>query len=136
VQAVAATGTVIPFSQADQIEECVRGCLVKLDEINQARGIISPPGSVQRTYQEQLAASGHGQARSIIFPLFGTGQGGSEASLVVGPMLAAISGFLNDRDEEQFGNPLTDIYVSAYAEEDVQTVIGILESRLGPVSRP
>jgi TIR domain len=76
VQAVPAEGGVIPFKQPFQIEACVRSVLDKIVELNQNQGMVSPPGSEQRIEQELRAANGDGEIRSVIFPLFGTGQGG------------------------------------------------------------
>jgi len=129
VQAVDAESTVIPYKQPDQIEACVRASLSKLLEINDLGGVISPPDSYQRQEQEQLAKQGQGIVRSIIFPLFGTGQGGSAPADVVEPMLSAITGFLDDSDNVDLTSVLTDIYISAFKEQDVNVLTEILRSR-------
>lgn len=129
VQAVAAESTVIPYKQPYQIEACVRASLSKLLEINRSNGIISPPGSQQREEQEQRAQQGRGVARSIIFPLFGTGQGGSAPADVVEPMLSGITSFLEDADNVELASVLSDIYISAFKEQDVNVVTEILRSK-------
>jgi O-acetyl-ADP-ribose deacetylase (regulator of RNase III) len=129
VQAVDAESTVIQYKQPDQIEACVRASLSKLLEINNLSGVISPPGSYQREEQEQLAKQEQGIVRSIIFPLFGTGQGGSAPADVVEPMLSAITGFLDDSDNVELTSVLTDIYISAFKEQDVNVLTEILRGR-------
>jgi O-acetyl-ADP-ribose deacetylase (regulator of RNase III) len=129
VQAVAASNTVIPFKQPSQIERCVRNCLVKLAEVNGLQGIISPPDTEQRKDQERLAAEGRGLSHSIIFPLFGTGQGGSAPADVLEPMLSGLTGYLDDN--EGIAAVLSDVYISAFKEQDVNVVIELLRSRFG-----
>ena len=129
VQAVAAESTVIPYKQPYQIEACVRSSLSKLLEINRLDGVISPPGTQQRTEQEQLARQGQGRVSSIIFPLFGTGQGGSAPDDVVEPMLSGIGSFLDDSDNSELTSVLTDIYISAFKEQDVNLLTEILRAR-------
>jgi len=121
VQAVAAENTVIPFKQPNQIERCVRNCLVKLAEVNRMNGIISPPDTEQRKEQEQLAAEGRGLVKSIIFPLFGTGQGGRPPAEVLEPMLSGIFGYIGDN--EALADVLTDIYISAFKQQDLDVVV-------------
>lgn len=129
VQAVAAESTVIPYKQPYQIESCVRASLSKLAEINRLGGVISPPDTEQRKEQERLVAEGHSIARSIIFPLFGTGQGGSAPDDVVEPMLSGIVSFLDEPDSEELAGVLSDIYISAFKEQDVNVVTEILRTK-------
>lgn len=127
VQAVPADKTVIPFKQPYQIERCVRNSLDKILEINQIKGVKSQPGTEQPEEQKRLAAEPGGIVKSVIFPLFGTGQGGSAPSDVLDPMLSALTNFLEDNDE--LAANLTDIYISAYTEQDVNTVTEFLKAR-------
>lgn len=127
VQAVAADNTVIPYKQPEQIEECARNCMAKLAEIHALNGVISPPDSEQRKEQERLAAEGGGLAKSIIFPLFGTGHGGSAPADVVEPMLSGITGYLDDN--EALADVLTDIYISAFKQQDLEVVVEILRTK-------
>ncbi|HEX4959248.1 MAG TPA: TIR domain-containing protein [Thermoanaerobaculia bacterium] len=122
VQAVAADARVVPFSQPHQIEDCIRACLLKLLELNQANGVVSPVGSRQREEQERLAQSGKGISKSILFPLFGTGQGGSSTLEAIKPMLTGIRSFLSDPDHVSVSEALTDIYFAAFREPDVEIV--------------
>src|SRR4030095_12204597 len=130
VQAVDAQGMVIPFKEPYQIEACVRASLAKLVEINLAEGVISPPGSDQRSAQEVRAADGKGLCRSIVFPLFGTGQGGVLASEVILPMLDGITGYLADEGQSIAESSLSEIYLSAFTEEDAGQTIAALRSAL------
>jgi hypothetical protein len=130
VQAVDAEGTVIPFKQPHQVEACVRAALASLSELNQAKGIVSPPDSEQRKEQQSLAAREKGLARSILFPLFGTGQGGSSTADVMGPMLAGLRGYFEDQDDGQLADVVEDIYISAFKQQDVEDVLQALREQL------
>ena len=130
VQAVDAAATVIPFKEPDQIEKCVRSTLAKLREINERNGIVSPEGSEQRAEQERRAQAGDGKARSILFPLFGTGQGGARASEVIDPIVAGIVGFFADEDDGILADTLSDVYVSAFKQQDVEETLEYLRKAL------
>lgn len=130
VQAVDAEGVVIPFKQPYQIEACVRAVLSKLTEVNRIQGVISPPDTEQRNEQESRAARGEGMVRSILFPLFGTGQGGSTPADVMGPMLAGITGFLEDQDDGELTAVLNEIYISTFKQQDLEDVVEFLRVRL------
>ena len=122
VQAVDAEARVVPFKQPDQIEDCMRACLAKLLELNGLKGLVSPPGTVQRKLQEQLAVNGSGVSKSILFPLFGTGQGGGSSVEAIKYMLSGLQRFLEDSDHAALANDLEDVYFAAYTEPDVEAV--------------
>lgn len=129
VEAVDAEGIVIPFKQADQIEDCVRKSFSKLAELNQLQGVVSPPETEQRVEQEARAAQGRGLARSIIFPLFGTGQGDSSAAEVIGPMLDGIKGYFDDQDNGELVAAVSEIYISAFKQQDFEDVARFLSAQ-------
>lgn len=129
VQAVPAEGKVIPYKQPYQIEACVRACLEKMKEVNALQGVISPSDSEQRKVQELLASEGKGISQSIIFPLFGTGQGGSTAKEVLEPMLSGLIGFLEDSDNQDLACVLDDIYLSVFKQQDLMDVVQMLQER-------
>lgn len=129
VEAVDAEGIVIPFKQAYQIEDCVRKSFSKLAELNQLQGVVSPPETEQRVEQEARAAQGRGLARSIIFPLFGTGQGGSSAAEVIGPMLDGIKGYFDDQDNGELVAAVSEIYISAFKQQDFEDVARFLSAQ-------
>lgn len=131
VQAVPAENRVVPFQQPEQIERCVRVCLEKIGLLNATNGVVSPDGTPQHAHQQALAKQGKGGTTSIVFPLFGTGQGGSQAGAVVQPMLSAITQFLQEPDSRGAAEMLEDIYLCVYAQEDAETIIGILRTELG-----
>jgi hypothetical protein len=122
VQAVAAEARVVPFKQPDQIEECMRSCFAKFGELNQSKGVISPPSTPQRQLQEQLAGNNNGTSKSILFPLFGTGQGGTSAEEAIGPMLAGFRRFFEDPDNSSVATDLKDIYFAAFTVADVEVI--------------
>jgi hypothetical protein len=130
VQAVDAESRVIPYKHPQQIEASVHAVMFALADLNRVSGVFSPPDSDQRADQERRAATGDGQLRSIIFPLLGTGQGGAATADVIGPMLDALITFISDGDNQGLAGILTDIYISAYSQDDVDTVISTLEKRL------
>ena len=129
VQAVAAESKVIPYKQSYQIEDCVRNCLKKMKEVNSSKGVISPPDSEQRKVQELLAAEEKGEIRSIIFPLFGTGQGGSSSKEVLEPILSGLIGFLEDSDNKDLANVLDDVYISAFMKQDFEDVKQLMQEK-------
>lgn len=129
VQAVDAANTVIPYKQPHQIEECVRASLAKIAEINGQLGLISPPGSEQYAEQERVAKSGNGKVQSVIFPLFGSGQGGNPTAEVLGPMFSGIEGFFHDPEGVELGAVMTDIYISAFKERDVEELTNFLSEK-------
>lgn len=132
VQAVDADSRVIPYKHPQQIEASVRAVLSALAGLNQASGVFSPPGSDQRAEQERLAADGQGRLKSIVFPLLGTGQGGADTAEVIDPMVDGLISFLSDADNRALAEELRDVYISAYTQEDVDTVTAALQQRLTP----
>lgn len=130
VHANDARGTIEPFSQRHQIEACVQATLSKLKELNQREGIISPPDTEQRKEQEKFAAEGRGTARSILFPIFGTGQGGCTPDDVIGPMLEGLTGFFESPDNSELTTIMNDIYISAFKQQDFDDVVKILGEKL------
>jgi O-acetyl-ADP-ribose deacetylase (regulator of RNase III) len=136
VQAVDAESRVVPYKHPQQIEACVRAVLLTMARINQMSGVFSPPGSDQRVEQERLAATDDGLVRSVIFPLFGTGQGGASVAEVVGPMVDGVVDFFADQDNRPLAEALEDIYFSAFAQEDVDEAVKALSAKLMRVDSP
>lgn len=127
VQAVDAEARVVPFKQPDQIEDCVRSCLSQLLELNRRKGVISPAGTDQRLEQEDRKEKDGGLSRSILFPLFGTGQGGASASEAIKPMIEGVVRFFDDADNTQLAEDMTDVYFAAFKEPDVESVVSALK---------
>ncbi|MDH2428525.1 TIR domain-containing protein [Sphaerisporangium sp. TRM90804] len=130
VQAVDAESRVIPYKHPHQIEASVRGVLSAVATLNELDGVFSPPGTDQRAEQERLADRGEGRLESVIFPLFGTGQGGADPAEVIAPMVEGLLGFLSDPDNQACARDLNEVYISAYAQQDVHAVVGALDERL------
>jgi len=128
VQAIAAQAKVVPFQQPDQIEDCVRSCLAKLISLNRSNGIVSPLGSEQRIEQERVAQNGSGKVNSILFPLFGSGQGGGSASYAISHMLSGMKRFFQDPDNSAQISDLTNIYFAAFTQPDVAFVTEALDA--------
>ncbi|WP_214317469.1 TIR domain-containing protein [Nonomuraea sediminis] len=125
VQAVDAESKVIPYKHPHQIEACVRSVLATLADVNAADGVFSPPGTPQRGEQERLAGLGDGRLRSVILPLLGTGQGGAATIEVIGPMLETLA------DNVELVPDLREVYISCYAQEDLDTVTREVAARFG-----
>lgn len=130
VQAVDAESRVIPYKQPHQIEACVRGALTTMASLSDESGVFSQPGTRQRAEQERAAAAGNGKLTSILFPLFGTGQGGADTKDVIGPMLDGMISYLSERENQSFAETLRDIYVSVYTQQDANIVMTALRERL------
>jgi len=62
-----------------------------------------------------------------VFPLFGTGQGGSTVTEVLGPMFDGMLAALTD--DEASHTTVTDIYISAFTVPDVAEVISLMKAR-------
>jgi O-acetyl-ADP-ribose deacetylase (regulator of RNase III) len=126
VQAIPAEARLAPFKQSFQIETCVRSVMTKIVSVKEANGMISPDGTEQLFEQERRSAAGEAVIRSVVLPLFGTGQGGASVSEVLGPMIEGLVGTL---DEEKTAlSDLSDIYLSAYTLSDVDEVTSFLRS--------
>jgi O-acetyl-ADP-ribose deacetylase (regulator of RNase III) len=135
VQAVDSESRVVPYKEPHQIEAAVRSVLSRLSAVNDADGVFSPPGSDQFRDQEGRSKAGTGRLRSIVFPLLGTGYGGATVNDVIGPIVDAIAGHLTDIDNSSLREALTDIYISAFSEEDVALVKKALRRRGDPIAK-
>ncbi|GAA4921930.1 O-acetyl-ADP-ribose deacetylase (regulator of RNase III) [Nonomuraea thailandensis] len=124
VQAVDAESKVIPYKHPHQIQAAVRSVMAVLSDINAAEGVFSPPATPQRAEQERLAALGDGRLRSVILPLFGTGQGGAETSEVIRPIIEGLV------DTTELVPDVREIYISCYAQEDLDIVAREVAVRL------
>ncbi|MGE5376330.1 MAG: TIR domain-containing protein [Bacteroidota bacterium] len=131
VQAVDSQARVIPYTEPAKIRSFTRNCLEKLQKLNQLSGIISPPDTEQWILQKERAEKGKGNSTSILFPLFGTGSGGASAKDVIEPMLMGISQFLSHPQNADLANCLTDIYISAFRQDDLDELSAILKAKFG-----
>jgi hypothetical protein len=111
----------------DEIISAVKNCFDEVRNVNEARGIISPPGSVRRD-QEKRAVDQYEPIQSIIFPLFATGRGGREREIaeVARQMLEAMRDYLSDGENTE-GCALKDIHLCAYSRLDVSTVKAVMD---------
>jgi O-acetyl-ADP-ribose deacetylase (regulator of RNase III) len=134
VQTVIAEARVAPFYQPHQIVDCVRGVLLKIGEINRCHGIVSPAGTDPHQLQEALAKDAYVPIRSVIFPLFGTGQGGADKGEVIELMLDGLQDFLSHRHHRGQLDGLADIYLSAFLEPDVEQLSNALRRRFAPLA--
>lgn len=124
VQGVIAEHRIVPLRSDGQIRDCVTSALLAVQDLCRARGVVSPEGTSQRSLQLESAANF--SPKGVVLPLFGTGRGG-QTPAVVGPLLlGAIVDFFNGplRDREHM--PITDVYVSAFSDDDVAAVTHLL----------
>jgi O-acetyl-ADP-ribose deacetylase (regulator of RNase III) len=120
----AATVTVDPNDRKIQpirsdagIIEAVINCFKEISEIEQNEGIVLPNGT-------RLSRAPHRPIESIIFPLFGTGQGGRSTSEVAPPMTKAFKQFLR---RGKYGQ-LKRIHFCVFSITDVQFVHQALDA--------
>lgn len=100
------------------IKRCVRKTLLKIKEVNKAKGVISPEKSKQRKEQEENKEK-YEDIHSIILPIFGAGHGGRPSREIIPALVKGVKEVLIDqRDDPEF--TLTDIYLAAYFQEDVK----------------
>ncbi|MBZ0285847.1 MAG: TIR domain-containing protein [Anaerolineae bacterium] len=120
VEAVESKKQFAPYQEPDDIRQSVYNCLRTVREVNEKQGVISPDGTPQHAAQVKQAAAGYEPIKSIIFPVFGSGQGGKEVKDVIDLMAGSLKEFLSD---ERDPVTLEDIYISSYFVEDVRVVI-------------
>ncbi len=122
--------SVTPIKTDANIHQTVLNCLNLFLEVHQNRGIISPPDS-PRYPAEQKAAETYQPLKSIIFPLFGAGQGGRATIEVAPPMIKAFKSFLlKHKNTPDF--PLESIHLCVFSEVD----IAIVESIMNDICTP
>lgn len=104
------TKPVVPIS-GTVLKKAVRNCFKEINKINEA-GSVWPEKTAH--YQGKIAP-----IQSIVFPLLGTGTGGHSVEVVSTTMLKEIDTWLNDQPDTTLKN----IYLCAYSEDDVKTVL-------------
>lgn len=113
---------VTPIQTDAGIQQTVSNCLNLFLEVHQNRGVIAAPES-DRYASEQKAAETYQPIKSIIFPLFGAGQGGRSTIEVAPPMIEAFKAFLH-KHKKTADFPLESIHLCVFSELDV----GIIET--------
>jgi O-acetyl-ADP-ribose deacetylase (regulator of RNase III) len=99
---------VSPLRDDKGLEECITNCFDMVNEVNAKGGAIFG-GDPLPDYKP---------IQSIIFPLFGTGQGGRSTHEVVQPMARAIRRFVQRHDNLS----LDKIYLCVYQESEIPIV--------------
>ncbi len=123
--------TVTPIQTDDSIRQTVLNCLDLFLEIHRNQGIISAPDT-QAYLSEQKAAEDYGSnpIRSIVFPLFGAGQGGRSTIEVAPPMIETFKDFLHQhKNTKDF--PLESIHLSVFTEADIEIIKPIMDEICG-----
>jgi hypothetical protein len=87
--------------------------------------VISPEGTAQRRLQEEKAATF--APKHMVLPLFGTGRGGLSPAQVGPAVLEAIVDFFVGPLFDPAQMLITDIHVSVFSENDVDTMSTALE---------
>lgn len=123
--------TIKPIQTDASIRQAVNNCLDLFMELHESKGVISPEGAAWRA-QEEANAAHYDQRplRSIVFPLFGAGQGGRSTLEVAPPMLRTFREFLK-RHARTAGFPLEQIHLCVYGQADVDDVAMVMKRVLG-----
>ena len=117
---------VTPIQTDSAVTHTTLNCLNLLMEVNASKGVISPEGTEAHA-REQQAAGSFAPITSIIFPLFGAGQGGRSTLEVASPMIACFRDFLRKNDRKPDFS-LTSIHLCVYTEVDVALVESLMGS--------
>jgi O-acetyl-ADP-ribose deacetylase (regulator of RNase III) len=122
--------TLVPISPK-QISEAIRNVLAMVEKVNAKKGVISPEHT--DAYNDECQKQDSFEPiKSIVFPLFGTGQGGHPIEDIAKPMAWAIERYLrNNQNNPDFS--LEEIYLTAYSESAVEVVKNALNSVFQPV---
>ncbi len=101
-------------NDAGAVEKVVHNCLLKVAQIDQAKGVIFPPNTPQYEQDMQSAAT-YRPIQRVIFPIFGGGQAMQDTRKTVAAMLQAFKSFpkIHLREFKQLA--LTDLYIAAYS---------------------
>lgn len=112
------------------IRKAVDNCLKMVLSVNKRRGVISPAGT-DRNRQEQACQAAYRPIKSIIFPLFGAGQGGLAANQVAPQMAEGFRSFLLENVQEP-QMTLESIHLCVHSVTDV----AVVEQALAAVFQP
>jgi O-acetyl-ADP-ribose deacetylase (regulator of RNase III) len=124
VQAVLAEHRIVPLRAEEQIRECVAAALMATQAICEANGVISPEGTPQHKLQQEIARTF--APKRMVLPLFGTGRGGQSPAVVGPTVLEAIVDFFLGPLFDEKHMLVTDIHLSVYSEDDVDTMVNAL----------
>lgn len=112
----------------NSISLCVLNTLLAAQRVDSSNGVVSPAGTEQRRKQE-AAAGQYAPISSIIFPIFGAGHAKGDIKTIAPKMLEGIIEYA--RILEAPATPLTDIYLCAYFDSDVDSLAEIMQAHLG-----
>lgn len=116
--------TVTPIQTDASVQQTTLNCLNLLLELNANKGVISPEGSEAHA-REQQAVDTFEPVKSIIFPLFGAGQGGRSTLEVAAPMIVCFRDFLR-KHHRKSDFVLETIHLCVYTEVDVAVVESLM----------
>lgn len=108
------------------ITTVVKNCLDKVEAVNLVQGQILHPQSIYNDDQEDTTA--YHPIKSIIFPMFATGQAGRPVDKVIEPILVGIKEWFDHHPE----TTLTDVYISVF----VQDHLPIVETEIKQLFKP
>lgn len=114
VQGDGANKRLEPISSESGVRRIMRSLLLRVHDVNEQKGVVSPKGTPQREEQE-TAKDAYEPIRSIALPMFGTGRGGLTVAQVTPAVARGIKEFL--LDDEQ--TTLERIHVCGFFEDDV-----------------
>ena len=117
--------SVTPIQTDASVRQTVLNCLDLFLDINANKGVISPVGT-DAYDREQKAMDSFTPIKSIIFPLFGAGQGGRSTIEVAPPMIDCFKDFLA-KHKKASDFPLESIHLCVYTEVDIEIVKTIMD---------
>ncbi|MEP6987576.1 MAG: TIR domain-containing protein [Chloroflexota bacterium] len=119
--------SVTPIQTDASVRQTVLNCLNLMMEINENKGVISPAGT-DAYDREQKATDAYTPIKSIVFPLFGAGQGGRSTIEVAPPMIDCFKDFLvKHKSSKDFS--LESIHLCVFTEVDIAIVKAIMDEQ-------
>ncbi len=122
---------VTPIQTDDSVRQTVLNCLNLFLELHENKGVISPTNTeAYEREQKQIDAYTLNPIKSIVFPLFGAGQGGRSTIEVAPPMIDCFKNFLvSHKKTKDF--PLESIHLCVYTEVEIAIVKNIMDNICG-----
>ena len=111
-----------PINSKLGITTVIKNCLDKVEEVNALEGEILHQDSIYTDNQADFEP-----IRSIIFPLFATGQAGRSVDKVIAPICTGIKDWMGQHPK----TTLTDIYISVFVEDHIKIVKAEMKRQFG-----
>jgi O-acetyl-ADP-ribose deacetylase (regulator of RNase III) len=113
---------IMPMDDDASITRAVLNCLDKVLEVDKQEGMVFPANTESGAREARLPKP-HVPIKSIIFPVFGTGEGGLSVAEVAPAMIRAFKRFLR----ENKSITLEKIYLGVFSERDIPPIEEMLD---------